>query len=158
MNGWLRCEWDLDLRLGLINLQFYSNQADLSVYFLVKIGTSHPEKCIFLSWHSPPSLPSCVQRYIQNQALTSPHTGNPSFDVFVLTYFFFSWLETDLATYLLMQKSAFLGHRTYLLTCRRSVAGGARVLTYLLFPELVFAYPQLLATVYQRTCAAANDL
>ena len=68
--------------------------------------------------------------YIQNQVLTSPHTGNPSFDVFVLTYFFFSWLETDLATYLLMQKSAFLGHRTYLLTCRRSVAGGARVLTY----------------------------
>ena len=83
--------------------------------------------------------------YIQNQVLTSPHTGNPSFAVFVLTYFFFSWLETDLATYLLMQKSAFLGHRTYLLTCRRGVAGGARVLTYC-SPELVFAYLQLVAT------------
>ena len=80
-----------------------------------------------------------------HQVLTSPHTGNPSFAVFVLTYFFFSWLETDLATYLLMQKSAFLGHRTYLLTCRRGVAGGARVLTYC-SPELVFAYLQLVAT------------
>ena len=70
--------------------------------------------------------------FVQNQVLvlTSPYTGNPSFAVFVLTYFFFSWLETDLSTYLLMQKSAFLGHRSYLLTCRRSVAGGARALTY----------------------------
>ena len=67
--------------------------------------------------------------YVQNQVLTSPHTGNPSFAVFVLTYFFFSWLETDLATYL-CGNPLLLGHRSYLLTCRRSVAGGARVLTY----------------------------
>ena len=43
--------------------------------------------------------------------------------------------------YLLMQESAFLGHRTYLLTCRRGVAGGARVLKLLTVPRADIRVP-----------------
>jgi len=40
------------------------------------------------------------------------------------------WTAFHDAQHYLFGNRAFSGHRLYLLTCRRSVAGGARVLTY----------------------------
>ena len=94
----------------------------------------HSKPSTYFAPHRKPLI-CCICTYLLLLFLARNRFG------YLLTYAEIRFFRaSDLLTYLSAQRS-------------RRCSG-----TYLLFPELVFAYPQLVATIYQRTYAAANDL